>query len=292
MKIKLEGIIRTMEQYTDAQLKELTNEMTSHRVWLNEQELNLEKSLKLSNHSLNGFNWGYGGSGPSQLALAVCLELFGEYRARVVYQDFKRELISRLPIDQDFAVEMDLTEFIKAHQDDFVKADQQQVEEQHWQEKLMRMAEEEREYLEQHPEETIASNHSGNKLDQPDMVERLSQISPVRFSYRVPNRPEAYCDLVVSKEHNLIIASEVADNPGLSITNAAEYVATQACEAFGIQPKKLIWIEHYSNRSYPGGRTLEDFDLVTFRIDGEGKFSDPEWRSLEKGEVEDFLKVI
>ena len=38
--------------------------------------LNVEESLKLRNHSPDGFSWGYNGSGPSQLALAILLNEF------------------------------------------------------------------------------------------------------------------------------------------------------------------------------------------------------------------------
>ena len=36
------------------------------------------RSQQLRNHSPNGFEWGYGGSGPSQLALALLLEELDE----------------------------------------------------------------------------------------------------------------------------------------------------------------------------------------------------------------------
>jgi hypothetical protein len=47
-------------------------------------------SLKLRNHSPSGFSWGYGGSGPSQLALAILLDYLGDReRALRLYQRFK-----------------------------------------------------------------------------------------------------------------------------------------------------------------------------------------------------------
>ena len=47
-------------------------------------------SQKLKNHSPNGFNWGYHGSGPSQLALALLLDVVGRAKALKHYQEFKR----------------------------------------------------------------------------------------------------------------------------------------------------------------------------------------------------------
>ena len=52
-------------------------------------------SQKLRNHSPDGFNWGYGGSGPAQLALAILLDAtFDEETAQANYQDFKRQFVA------------------------------------------------------------------------------------------------------------------------------------------------------------------------------------------------------
>ena len=38
------------------------------------------------------------------------------------------------------------------------------------------------------------------------------------------------------------------ENEGTSVTNMAEQLATQICQEFDIEPKHLIWIEHYPDR--------------------------------------------
>lgn len=48
----------------------------------------------LRNHSPDGFEWGYGGSGPAQLALAILADAAGPRAAREHYQEFKREVIA------------------------------------------------------------------------------------------------------------------------------------------------------------------------------------------------------
>lgn len=54
-------------------------------------------SLTLANHSPDGFNWGYGGSGPSQLALAILLDFTGDAQLSLEhYQDFKWQMIAPL----------------------------------------------------------------------------------------------------------------------------------------------------------------------------------------------------
>lgn len=61
-------------------------------------------SQVLINHSPDGFAWGYGGSGPSQLALAILLELYGKDEALLRYQDFKWDFIATLPKDGDWEI--------------------------------------------------------------------------------------------------------------------------------------------------------------------------------------------
>lgn len=50
--------------------------------------------LDLANHSPTGFEWGYGGSGPSQLALSMLAEAVGPDRALELYQEFKTSFVS------------------------------------------------------------------------------------------------------------------------------------------------------------------------------------------------------
>jgi len=60
----------------------------------------LEPRLDLGNHSPTGFEWGYGGSGPQQLALALVAHVTGDdTRAKWVSQRLKQRIISRLPHD-------------------------------------------------------------------------------------------------------------------------------------------------------------------------------------------------
>jgi len=76
-------------------------------VKLDDQALCLQDSLKILSHSPDGFAWGYGGSGPSQLALAVLLKLFGKDTALKNYQNFKWDIIANLDIDTDFNINFD-----------------------------------------------------------------------------------------------------------------------------------------------------------------------------------------
>ena len=55
--------------------------------------------LDLANKSPTGFSWGYSGSGPAQLALALLADAIGEKEALEVYQDFKRDYVAVLPAE-------------------------------------------------------------------------------------------------------------------------------------------------------------------------------------------------
>jgi hypothetical protein len=58
----------------------------------------LSLRLDLFNHSPTGFEWGYGGSGPAQLALAILADLTGDGALAVrLHQKFKWRQIARLP---------------------------------------------------------------------------------------------------------------------------------------------------------------------------------------------------
>jgi len=57
----------------------------------------LNPRLDLWNHSPTGFEWGYGGSGPAQLALALLADCLGnDERAVQLHQEFKRQVVANL----------------------------------------------------------------------------------------------------------------------------------------------------------------------------------------------------
>ncbi len=65
-------------------------------------DLPLNPSLKLANHSPTGFEWGYYGSGPAQLALAILFDFTGsKERALANYQTFKEDFVARWSREPD-----------------------------------------------------------------------------------------------------------------------------------------------------------------------------------------------
>lgn len=68
-------------------------------------KLSITRSLKIWNHSPTGFECGYGGSGPAQLALAILLDVTGdEDVSNYWHQAFKGDIIARLPNDKEWEI--------------------------------------------------------------------------------------------------------------------------------------------------------------------------------------------
>jgi len=62
-------------------------------------------SLEIQNHSPDGFAWGYFGSGPAQLALAILFEETASAEfAEKHYQLFKQQVIAGLPNDKSWTL--------------------------------------------------------------------------------------------------------------------------------------------------------------------------------------------
>lgn len=130
-------------------------------------------------------------------------------------------------------------------------------------------------------------------------VSRYARIVIDPFNFRGLCGRESQCTLEVlpvSEGRTLVIATELPDNSGTSVTNAAEHLASFVCDSFGIAPGRLVWIEHYG--ASPGVRKDETYDLVTFeeskpqqihwlpavlrhQPDGwPGHFAEPTWRPM------------
>ena len=84
----------------------LKGDKNTSKVWLNGKELNLSKSLKVRDHSVTGFSWGYKGSGPKQLSLAILLEYYSKELALADYLHLLETEISKLPFNESFEKEI------------------------------------------------------------------------------------------------------------------------------------------------------------------------------------------
>ena len=73
------------------------------------EELRPEAGQKIINHSPDGFNAGYGGSGPAQSALAILLKVLSRERAIRLHNRFKDEFLTNPDYQEnDFEFEVDI----------------------------------------------------------------------------------------------------------------------------------------------------------------------------------------
>jgi hypothetical protein len=129
------------------------------------------------------------------------------------------------------------------------------------------------------------------------MAERriLNRIVLERFKFTGLCGRRSWCGLALiprSDGRIVVVASEREDNPGTSVTNACEELATMVVQTFGLDARKVIWIEHYPPGKIHGKH--EDWDLVTF---GETRwdqdfdrfvlFDGPTWRRMQAADWHD-----
>lgn len=77
----------------------------TRQVFVNNAILDPRPSQSLHNHSPDGFSWGYAGSGPAQLALALLLHFAGQKFALKHYQKFKFEVLYHQDMDRDLRLD-------------------------------------------------------------------------------------------------------------------------------------------------------------------------------------------
>lgn len=85
-------------------IESITGEWESRKVYIDGVELDPVESQRIKNHSPDGFAWGYGGSGSSQLALAIMLKFLPIHEALRCYHDFKRDFIASMWREEDFYI--------------------------------------------------------------------------------------------------------------------------------------------------------------------------------------------
>ena len=61
----------------------------------------LDPRNRIRNHSPDGFEWGYSGSGPAQLSFAILAEVYGDDSVELnFYHSFKEVIIARIHGDE------------------------------------------------------------------------------------------------------------------------------------------------------------------------------------------------
>lgn len=231
----------------------------SHRQWTEPQvsvwegedskPLDPKPSQTLCNHSPDGFEWGYAGSGPAQLALAMLLDYTGDVATALrYYQPFKAEVIAGLPRESG-----------------------------RWQ---ITGTQIQRYFLHDLHESVFTYTGFHNAPSR-------CYLQWIARPQHIPAGPAQPDDSVI------VIATELAENPGTSVTNRAERLANQVCREMEVAPERLIWIEHYLGNPHASRASVqqypqERFRLVAFRLT-DGRLRFPRWLPVSRDWVENFI---
>lgn len=97
----------------------ITGNPGTRNVQIDGKRLDPAVSQEVHNHSPDGFAWGYSGSGPAQLALAILLHFASRPFALRYYQDFKSEVIAEQSMYNDLHISNNVVhDFIERKRDD------------------------------------------------------------------------------------------------------------------------------------------------------------------------------
>ena len=109
------------------------------------------------------------------------------------------------------------------------------------------------------------------------------------FKFKGFHNCESCCGLEITHTDMgvVVVVTEVEDNKGTSVTNAAEVLFQAVCERFSLNPDEVIFIEHYSAGWMSNAE--ETFDLVYFSENNStytiwSRITLDHVRSIQKGE--------
>lgn len=223
-------------------------------VWEGEQVQPLDPapSQRLFNHSPSGFEWGYAGSGPSQLALAMLLDFCGDPEVALLhYQEFKAQFIVALPREALRVWEIDGNEI-----ESFLRQRGCQP-----------------------PMPTKLSGDEANESSGSSQTSLAEAGEELEFSgyYGSTGRCRVYFRR--DRGQSIVLVSDPPRASGTSVTNRIEVVASLACLRFRIAPERLVLIQYHAPSSLGG----ESFMRLSFRQRNDLQY--PAWTPLTRAEA-------
>jgi hypothetical protein len=232
----------------------------------------------------DGYGWGYEGSGAAALAHTLLAYEFDEARADTRYLPFTSDVIAAL----DPGAAWTLTGWeIRAWwtTQGWLTAITDRLERAEVAWATHPVVHRTTGTVERSPLPSPPDDPRGVPIALAAMTKQRDDIHP----YPGYGRPAGRCRIRVYTDGQVVIVvcTEQPNNPGPSITEVAEYLATSVWEHAG-RPTHMYWIEHYA----PGVLELSDsFSLITFHQSPELGLSSPSWHSLTRAEVEAIIGV-
>lgn len=308
--IRLHCVIRS-RLVTEMLVQAETSDYSHDRLYyLNSEEipLDLAESLQVRNHSPSGFCHGYSGSGPAQLALAICLRLYTRPVAEAVYQKFKQMYIASLPEpDTEFDTvlkvptnPLDNWKLAPVHDWTHTEVGTNPAEEEN--DSIPRSDD-----IEQLQQEYDEAYRMAVKLSNVSRADNSLNQS-IKFTYAGLHNQPSYCYLRIVDDYQgkvLIIATDPGYLPnnddlygrreyGSSVTNAVELIATQVCKEYTIPFQKIDFVERYVRPASVHRKPWkfeESWDRVRFTLES-NHFANPKWRSIDPKEIAAMKKLL
>lgn len=92
----------------------------------------------------------------------------------------------------------------------------------------------------------------------------------------------------------IVVISKDIGQESMSIRSCAGHIATMVTQRFGIDPRRMLWVEYYPASEYGIGKShkiLERFDIVEFNWH-DGKAIEPRWRPLGSTMLDTVKKMV
>ena len=109
------GIIEKYDSFISINPVMIEGNYDTKQVWINSNQLYLEKSKAIFDHLATYFNWGSTGPGAAQLSLAILFEITGNKRiSMILHHVFKNEFLARMH-QSDFKITVNFGEWFEKH---------------------------------------------------------------------------------------------------------------------------------------------------------------------------------
>ncbi|HEV2294535.1 MAG TPA: hypothetical protein VGR35_11820 [Tepidisphaeraceae bacterium] len=99
------------------------------------------------------------------------------------------------------------------------------------------------------------------------------------FAFKSSNGHDGICRierLQLRDGRTLVICHELEENPGNAVTNVIEQLIPQVARKFGLDLRRVVWIEHTEEAE----GNAHEWDVVNFKVDRRGSILDPEWHPM------------
>ena len=102
-------------------------------------------------------------------------------------------------------------------------------------------------------------------------------------------RIQRYPNPASEERPHTFVVKEVAENRGPTIVQDLTFLVEQIGRSYNIDPTAVYWILHWGDFSFEGAESTkkELFLRATFRRNKNLQLSSPQWRVIEKVEVEE-----